>query len=60
MTTEEIEAVFAALVALGLFFSLFFAPILIKFTLPAILLFFPKATLVKLTLSFTSYSLLPM
>ena len=44
---EEIEAVFAGLVAcLCLFLSLFFAPILIKLTLLAILLFFPKTTLV--------------
>ena len=45
--TEEIEAVFAGLVAcLCLFLSLFFAPIIIKFALLAVLLFFPKATLV--------------
>ena len=44
--TEEIEAVFAGLIAcLGLFLSLFFAPLLIKFALLAVLLFFPKATL---------------
>ncbi len=43
---EEIEVVFAGLVALGLFLSLFFAPIPIELVLPAILLFFPKANLV--------------
>ena len=42
MTLTEIEAVFAGLVALGLFF----APIIIKFALLAVLLFFPRATLV--------------
>ena len=44
--TEEIEAVFAGLVALCLFLSLFFAPIIIKFALLTVLLFFPEATLV--------------
>ena len=45
--TEDIEAVFAGLVAcICLFLSLFFAPILIKLALVAVLLFFPKATLV--------------
>ena len=45
--TEETEAVFAGLVAcLGLFLSLFFAPILIKFAFLAVLLFFPKATFI--------------
>ena len=44
---EEIEAVFAGLIAcLGLFLSLFFAPILIKLALLAILLFLPKANFV--------------
>jgi hypothetical protein len=45
--TEEIEAVFAGLVAcVGLFFSLFFAPILIKLAILAVLVIAPKATLV--------------
>ena len=45
--TEEIEAVFAGLVAcLCLFLSLFFAPILIKFALLAVLLFFSKANFI--------------
>ena len=45
--TEEIEAVFAGLIAcIGLFLSLFFAPIIIKFALLTVLLFFPEATLV--------------
>ena len=44
---EEIEAVFASLVAcLGLFLSLFFAPILIKLVLLTLLLLLPKAKLV--------------
>ena len=44
---EEIEAVFAGLVAcLGLFLSLFFAPILIKLALLALLLILPKAKLI--------------
>ena len=44
---EEIEAVFAGLVVcLGLFLSLFFAPILIKLALLGILLVLPKANLV--------------
>ncbi|HEY9767224.1 MAG TPA: hypothetical protein V6C71_01800 [Coleofasciculaceae cyanobacterium] len=45
--TEEIEAVFAGLVAcLGLCLSLFFAPVLLKLALLAILLLLPKANLV--------------
>ncbi|MEM8675251.1 MAG: hypothetical protein AAGF83_15460 [Cyanobacteria bacterium P01_G01_bin.67] len=41
--TEEIEAVSAGLVAcLGLFLSLFFAPMLIKLALLVILLIYPK------------------
>ena len=45
--SEEIEAVFAGLIAcLGLFLSLFFAPILIKLALLAVLLMLPKANLV--------------
>lgn len=45
--TEEIEAMSAGLVAcLGLFLSLFFAPILIKLALLAVLLIFPKSSLV--------------
>lgn len=44
---EEIEAVFAGLIAcLGLFLSLFFAPILIKLALLAVLLLLPKTNLV--------------
>ena len=44
--TEEIESVFAGLVAcLGLFLSLFFAPLLIKLLLLAVLLLFPKVNL---------------
>lgn len=40
---EEIEAVFAGLIAcLGLFLSLFFAPILIKLALLTVLLLLPK------------------
>ena len=42
--TEEVEAVAAGLVAcLGVIFSLFFAPLLLKLILLATLLFFPKA-----------------
>lgn len=41
--SEEIEALFAGLVTcIGLFLSLFFAPILIKLVLLAILLLLPK------------------
>lgn len=44
--TEEIEAVSAGLVAcLGLFLSLFFAPIIIKLVLLGVLLLFPKTNL---------------
>ena len=44
---EEIEAVFAGLVAcLGLFLSLFFAPVVVKLALLTVLLFFPKANLI--------------
>jgi hypothetical protein len=43
--TEEIEAVSAGLVAcIGLFLSLFFAPLLIKLALLSILLALPKLT----------------
>ncbi|MDJ0592403.1 MAG: hypothetical protein QNJ72_20825 [Pleurocapsa sp. MO_226.B13] len=45
--TEEIEAMSAGLVAcIGLFLSLFFAPILIKLALLVVLLFFPKVNLI--------------
>lgn len=44
--TEEIEAVEAGLVTLGAFLSLLFAPILLKLALLAVLLLFPKATVV--------------
>lgn len=44
---EEIEAVSASLVVcLGLFLSLFFAPMLIKLALLAVLLIFPTKKLV--------------
>ena len=44
---EEIEAVFAGLVAcIGLFLSLFFAPILIKLVLLTVLLMLPKTKLI--------------
>ena len=44
---EEVGAVSAGLVAcIGLFLSLFFAPILIKLALLAVLLIFPKTSLV--------------
>lgn len=40
---EEVEAVAAGLIAcLGIFLSLFFAPLLIKIALLAILLIYPK------------------
>ena len=43
---EEIEAVSAGLVVcIGLFLSLFFAPILLKLVLLAVLLIFPKTNL---------------
>lgn len=46
--TEDVEAMSAGLVAcLGLFLSLFFAPIVIKLALLAVLLLFPKTTLVS-------------
>ena len=45
---EEIEALFAGLVAcLGLFLSLFFAPILIKLALLSVLLLLPKKNIVS-------------
>ncbi len=45
--TEEVESVSAGLIAcLGLFLSLLFAPLLIKLLLLAILLVFPKTSLV--------------
>ena len=45
--SEEIEALFAGLVAcLGLFLSLFFAPIIIKLVLLTLLLLLPKPRLV--------------
>ncbi len=45
--TEEIEAMSAGLVAcIGLFLSLFFAPILIKLALLVVLLRFPKINLI--------------
>ena len=45
--TEEIEAVSAGLVAcIGLCLSLYFAPLLLKLALLALLLLFPKANLV--------------
>lgn len=45
--TEEIESMSAGLVScLGIFFSLFFAPMLLKLALLAVLLWFPKANLV--------------
>ena len=44
---EEIEAVFAGLIAcIGIFLSLFFAPILIKLALLAILVALPKGNLI--------------
>lgn len=46
--TEDVEAMSAGLVAcLGLFLSLFFAPIVIKLALLVALLLFPKTTLVS-------------
>jgi len=45
--TEDVEAMSAGLVAcLGLFLSLFFAPIVIKLALLAVLLLFPKTIIV--------------
>ena len=45
--SEEIEALFAGLVTcIGLFLSLFFAPIINKLVLLAIILLFPKANLI--------------
>ncbi len=46
--TEDVEAMSAGLVAcLGLFLSIFFAPILIKLALLAALLLLPKAPIVS-------------
>ena len=43
---EEIEAVFAGLIAcIGIFLSLFFAPVAIKLTILALLVLFPKRNL---------------
>lgn len=47
IVNEEIEAVFAGLVAcISLFFSLFFAPLVLKLALLAALLVMPKSGLV--------------